>query len=180
MTLWGETVTSHTYTFMTRSQALVPRAALAQTRNSVRTQLGAPCRSGRELWACACKLLITMPALARARYSHHARKAAVTPPSHRAGARKAAATAASAEEVIAAVLSDRHAGLGEERIGGISRPIPQSPPHSSPYLPIPPHVSPRAGDRLHAVSWFGDEKLQDDSAANKPGDLLNVVLNSAF
>ncbi|EOD38814.1 hypothetical protein EMIHUDRAFT_440046 [Emiliania huxleyi CCMP1516] len=36
------------------------------------------------------------------------------------------------------------------------------------------------GDRLHAVSWFGDEKLQDDSAANKPGDLLNVVLNSAF
>lgn len=37
-----------------------------------------------------------------------------------------------------------------------------------------------SGDRLHAVSWFGDEPLQEAGAGDKPGDFLNVILNSAF
>jgi alpha-ketoglutarate-dependent taurine dioxygenase len=37
-----------------------------------------------------------------------------------------------------------------------------------------------AGDRLHAVSWFGDKPLEDAGQGDKPGDLLNVILNSAF
>lgn len=37
-----------------------------------------------------------------------------------------------------------------------------------------------AGDRLHAVSWFGDRPLEDVGKGDKPGDFLNVILNSAF
>lgn len=37
-----------------------------------------------------------------------------------------------------------------------------------------------SGERLHAVSWFGDEPLQQAGAGDKPGDFLNVILNSAF
>ena len=35
------------------------------------------------------------------------------------------------------------------------------------------------GDRLHAVSWFGDGTTKADKG-DKPGDILNNLINSAF
>jgi len=34
------------------------------------------------------------------------------------------------------------------------------------------------GDRLHAVSWFGDEKADVADTGGKPGDVLNNLLNT--
>jgi len=34
------------------------------------------------------------------------------------------------------------------------------------------------GDRLHAVSWFGDEQVDVADTGGKPGDILNNLLNT--
>ena len=36
------------------------------------------------------------------------------------------------------------------------------------------------GDRLHAVSWFGDEKLSEKPQGTTPGDLLNNFINTVI
>ena len=36
------------------------------------------------------------------------------------------------------------------------------------------------GDRLHAVEWFGGQPLEEGSSSDKPGDILNTIINSAF